>query len=135
MILGSELSGMPVLPAHIKQRAKQLVSTSAEARLQEALANKEADSVRLDVKHLKRVLDAVPLSEPMNLLLGLNRASGVAHVMFSYANLMEEEGGLDKSISVSMLLPLRLDMDDIEMDDDDEDGHVGPRAIHDNDED
>jgi len=132
MTLGSELSGMPVLPAHVKQQAKQLVSTSAEARLQEALANKQGDSVQLDVKHFKRVLDAAPLSEPMNLLLGLNRASGVAHVMFSYANLMEE-GGLDKSISVSMLLPLRLDMDDIEMDDD-ADGSLGARAIHDSDE-
>jgi hypothetical protein len=82
---------------------------SAEARLQEAQANGEAMTVRVQSKQFAKSLQCSQLTAPAQLLMGIGPGEGHLHIMFVYRDDLDGEGAADDSISLSYRLPVMED--------------------------
>jgi hypothetical protein len=88
-------------------------SLPAEQQLDALLRAGAARRAALHLRHLARVLAAASLSQPAQVLLGLPKGGGYAHVMFVYRNPRGTEP-FDDSLGLSFKLPVREEDDEIE---------------------
>jgi len=84
----------------------------AEQQLDALLRRGAARRAQLQLRHLGKVLAAAALSGPAQVLLGLPRGGGYAHLMFVYRNPRGSEP-FDDSLGLSFKLPVREE-DEIE---------------------
>ncbi|CAG9467567.1 unnamed protein product [Pedinophyceae sp. YPF-701] len=106
--LGAEISGIDVRPDSVASTARPLREDTAEGRLREAKALGQAVSAEVNLRHVKRALDAAPLTVPMQMLCGINPHAGVVHIMFAYADPNASDMQLDESLDLAMKLPLTV---------------------------
>ena len=94
------------LPVHLPPCS----STSAEARLREAVDHGDVASAALQVRHLGKALHSAPLTKPSRLLCGMAATGGYLHLMFVYQG--HDTQAYDDNFSLGYKLPVMETGDD-----------------------